>query len=109
MLIPACLCIIIHISENEKKKKGEAAMPLRPALEGSMELSNLFLPEGHTVGALVNGGVALVSTYQDLIQRAVVCSLAMVGTLADGAFDALVFVHNRRLLSVKRSGVVCRR
>ena len=54
--------------------------------------SGLFLAEGHTVGALVNGGVGLVGTHQDPVQRAVVLIVAVMGTLLNGTFDALVGV-----------------
>ena len=50
----------------------------------------LLLAEGHAVGALVNSRVRLMGTHHDLVQGAVVIVLTMVGTLLDGAFDALV-------------------
>ena len=50
----------------------------------------LFLTEGHAVGALVHGGVCLMGTYHDPLQRAVVCFLAMIGALLDGALNALI-------------------
>ena len=46
--------------------------------------------EGVAIGAGGNGGVLFVSADHDLIQGAVVLVLTMVGTLLDGAFDALV-------------------
>ena len=52
--------------------------------------NRLFLTEGLAVGALVNGGVALVGTDQDALQRAVVSFIAVMGALMDGALDALV-------------------
>ena len=50
----------------------------------------LFLFKGHTVGALVHGGVGLMGTHHDPLQRAVVLSVAVVSALGNGAFDALV-------------------
>ena len=50
----------------------------------------LLLAEGLTVGALVLGGVHFVGTHKDPVQRTVVLILAVIGTLLDGAFDALV-------------------
>ena len=52
----------------------------------------LLLAEGHAVGALVHGGIHLMGANQNLVQGAVVLMAAMVGTLLDGAFDALVCV-----------------
>ena len=56
---------------------------------------NLLSPEGHTVGTLVHGGVALMGAYMDLVQGAVVLSVAVIGAGDDGAFNALVgaFIH----------------
>ena len=61
---------------------------------------NLLCPERLTVGALVLSGVGLVGTHQDPVQRAVVLSVAVIGTGLDGAFDALVgmAVHTEFLL-----------
>lgn len=50
----------------------------------------LLFTEGHTVGTLFLGGAAFVGTHADLIQRTVVLVLTVMGTLADGTFDALV-------------------
>ena len=50
----------------------------------------LLLAEGHTVGALVHGGIGLVGAHGDPVQGAVVCILAVVSALLNGAFDALV-------------------
>lgn len=57
----------------------------------------LLLVEGHAVGALVLGGIALVGANQNGIQRAVVLGSAVVGALAYGTLDALVgvTVHKR--------------
>ena len=48
------------------------------------------LAEGLAVGALVLGGVSLVGTHLDTVQRAVVLGVAVVCAGLDGAFDALV-------------------
>ena len=53
-------------------------------------LFKLLLAEGLAVGALVHGGVALVGTYQDAVQGAVVAVGAVVSALLNGAFNALI-------------------
>lgn len=60
----------------------------------------LLLTEGLAVSALIGGGIHLVGANQDLIQRTVVLMAAVMGTLLDGAFDALVCmtVHSESLL-----------
>ena len=50
----------------------------------------LLLTEGHTVGALVLGGITLVGTNQNAFQRAVVLGVALVSAGLDGAFGTLV-------------------
>ena len=50
----------------------------------------LLLAEGHAVGALVLGGICLVGTHGDAVERTVVFLLAVMGALADGTFDGLV-------------------
>ena len=50
----------------------------------------LFLAEGHAVGALIHGGVAFMSAYQNTVESAVVSILAVVSALVNGAFDTLV-------------------
>ena len=58
-------------------------------------MEQLLLAEGHAVGALVLGGIALVGAHQNALQSAVVTGVGMVGALMDGALDALVgIVHN---------------
>ena len=64
----------------------------------------LLFAEGHAVGALVLGGAGLMSTYQDPVQRAVVCGLTVVGALLDGALDALVCVVVHGVSSFFRNG-----
>lgn len=55
-------------------------------------VARLSLTERLAVGTLILGGVFLVGTYQDTIQRAVVLAVAMVCALLNGAFNALVCV-----------------
>ena len=60
----------------------------------------LLLAEGHAVGALVLGGIALVGAHHDLVQGAVVFLLAVMGALVDSALNGLVgmTVHSNSLL-----------
>lgn len=60
----------------------------------------LLFTEGHAVGTLFNGGIALVGADQDPLQRAVICIGAVMCALLDGTFDTLVgmAVHNSFLL-----------
>ena len=60
----------------------------------------LFLTEGHTVGALILGGIPFVSTNQNALQRAEVRFVAVVCALMHSAFDALIgiAVHSLFLL-----------
>ena len=60
----------------------------------------LFLTEGHAVGALILGGVSLMGTDQDALQRAVIRFVAVMGTLMNGTLDALVgiAIHSLFLL-----------
>ena len=65
--------------------------------------------EGHTVRALVHGGIAFVGTHQDPVQGAVVLAAAVVTALVNSALNGFVGVtiHNRNLLSlcrVRRAG-----
>jgi len=62
----------------------------------------LFLFEGQAIGALILGGVSLMGTNHDPLQRAVVCLIAMVGALSYGAFNALVCmaIHSPFLLLI---------
>ena len=59
----------------------------------------LLFAEGHAVGALIHGRIHLVGTNQNLVQGAVVLMAAMVGTLLDGAFDALVCMTVHKIAS----------
>jgi len=52
----------------------------------------LLLPERLAVGALVHGRILLMGAHQNLVQRAVVLALAMMGALLDSTFDALVCI-----------------
>ena len=69
------------------------AAAIAAATDGSL------LAEGLAVGALVLGGVDLMSAHQDPIQRAVVLILAVISTLLDGAFNALVGMTVHRVSS----------
>ena len=62
----------------------------------------LLLAEGLAVRALIHGGILLMGADQDLVQRTVVLSLAMMGALLNGALNALVCmaIHNPILLLV---------
>ena len=53
-------------------------------------MPGLLLSEGLAVGTLVLGGIRLVGSHQDAVQRAVVLAVAVVSTGLDGAFDTLV-------------------
>jgi hypothetical protein len=61
---------------------------------------HLLLAEGLAVSALIHGRVLLMGAHQDLVQRAVVLGVAVIGTGLNGAFDALVgvAVHDIDLL-----------
>ena len=61
----------------------------------------LLFAEGHAVGALIHGRIHLVGTNQNLVQGAVVLVAAMIGTLLDSAFDALVCMTVHRKASFK--------
>ena len=64
--------------------------------------AGLLLAEGLAVGALIHGGVGLVGTNQDAIQRAVVLGIAMVGASLDGALNTFVGIafHHDFLLFI---------
>ena len=51
---------------------------------------SLPLTERFAVSALILGGVGLMGTHQDPVQRAVIFAVAVVSTGLDGAFDALI-------------------
>ena len=76
---------IFWCNRQAKKKDG-----------GFMPPPKLLLAEGLAVGTLIHSGILLVSTHQDSIQGAVVFRIAVISTLLNGAFDALVClaVHN---------------
>ena len=79
---------------------GDSSRKTAAAFAAAFYPGSLLFPEGHAVGALVHGGVHLVGAHHDLVQRAVVLVLTMVGTLLDGTLDALVCmtVHSKSLL-----------
>ena len=59
-----------------------------------------LLTEGLAVSTLIHGGVGLMGTYQNPLQGAEVCILAVMGTLLDSTLNALVCmtIHNMILL-----------
>ena len=67
----------------------------------------LSLTEGLAVGALILGGVYLVGTYQNAVQRTVVLAVAVVSALLNSTLNTLVClaVHNSFLLLLD-SGLV---
>ena len=64
------------------KKRKATAYGRRP--------KGLLLAERLAVGALIHGGIQLMGAHQDPIQGTVVFGIAVIGTLLNGAFDALV-------------------
>ena len=50
----------------------------------------LLLAEGHAVGALVYSGIGFMGTHQNTVKRTVVLAAAVMGTLADSAFNGFV-------------------
>ena len=83
----------------QTKKEGLLqSFPLQQSQCLSHALKSLLLAEGHAVGALIHAGVGFVSTHKDPIQRAEVLSIAMMGALLDGAFNALVGVAIHRFV-----------
>ena len=75
-------CYIILLFPLFVKKRKATAVAV--ALEG------LLLAERLAVGALIHGGIQLVGAHQNPIQGAVIFGIAVIGTLLDGAFDALI-------------------
>ena len=51
---------------------------------------DLLAHEGKAVGTLIHGGIALMGTNLDLVERAVVLQIAVVGALADSTLNGLV-------------------
>ena len=58
----------------------------------SAAVSHSLLAEALAVGALILGGVGLMGTHQNPVQRAVVLMVAVVSAGLDSAFDALVCI-----------------
>ena len=50
----------------------------------------LLFTERFTVGALIHSRIGLVSTYQNPIQGTVVCFIAVICALRNGAFNTLI-------------------
>ena len=59
---------------------------------GEVHGQELLARKGKTVGALIHSGIALMCANFDLVQRAVVLQIAMMGALTDGAFNCLVCI-----------------
>lgn len=58
----------------------------------SCRAGKLFFAEGLTVGTLIHSRIQLMGANHDFVQRAIVFTLTMVGTLLDGTLDALVCI-----------------
>jgi hypothetical protein len=69
---------------------------------------NLLSAEGLAVGALLVGGVHLMGAHLNVIQRAVVLGVTVIGALLNGAGDALVCVaiHSFILLLIGFCGSI---
>ena len=81
---PLLIIKVILLFVKNKKKCGGKIPPQEALL--------LFLPEGLAVSALIHSRIGLVGTHQNLVQRAVVFVVAVIGAGLDGAFDALVCI-----------------
>ena len=70
---------------------------------------HLLFAEGLAVGTLIFGGIHLMGTHLDLVQRAVIRGIAVVSALLNGACDALVCiaVHCRFLLFSEYAVSMC--
>ena len=79
----------LNISEFESIIPGFSYFVKKKAA-ASAAAQGLLLPEGHAVGALVNGRIGFMGTHQNPVQRTVVLVAAMMGALCYGAFDAFV-------------------
>ena len=53
----------------------------------------LLSGKGQTIGALIHGGIALMGADLDLIQRAVVLQITVMGALLYRTFNGLVGLH----------------
>ena len=99
MSSPFVFSYIIYTVLLKCKKKRSPSFNRKSGMQKPSHPGNicLFLTERHTVGALIHSGIALVGAYQNAVQGTVVCITAMVCTLGNGAFDALVgmTVHKR--------------
>lgn len=64
--------------------------------------------EGFAVSALVHCGVCFMSAYQNPIQRAVICLIAVICALGNGTFDTLIcFAIHIFVLLFLVIGLVC--
>ena len=60
--------------------------------------SYLFFLKGFAVGALVHGGICLMRTNQNAVQRTVIFLLAVVFTLLHGTLDTFVCLTIHRMI-----------
>ena len=89
---------IIHIRQEKIRQTDGSACRFAGSL----------LAEGHAVGALIHGRIALMGTHQDSVQRTEILLAAVVCALGDGAFNALVCVTAHVfLLLLSVMGLVC--
>ena len=70
-------------------------------------ITNLFLPEALAVGAFVHGGMGFVGSHLDLVQRAEIGTLAVIGAGFDSAADTMIgMFHDRRPSFLVLSGTL---
>ena len=74
-----------------KIKRHYVCAPASPAQAGEGFLV-LLSCERKTVCALIHSGIALMGANLDLVQRAIVLQIAVVGTLTNSTFNGLVRV-----------------
>lgn len=64
--------------------------------------------ERQAVGALIDFRIAFMAANFDLVQRAIVLQIAMVGTLTDGAFNCFICIGIHLVIPLfKITGLVC--
>ena len=94
--------IIIRLRKQFVKKKAAGnSLPL-------YVVPQLLFAEGHTVGALILGGVALVGAHHNAVQGAVILLFAVMGALVHRTFDGLIGMTVHKIASfLLNSEVVC--
>ena len=82
--------------------------PSSPANAGEVFL--LLPHEGHAVGTLFLRGIALVGTDFNLVQRAIILQITMIGTLTDSTLNGLIgmAVHHSKPPSFDCIHSICR-